>query len=131
MAVVQPFNSQWRDYLNIAPGSTNGSASFNAAWIDARKAREMFVHFAWTAVASTNAVFTIQGSEDPSLLDATAVTLTPTVIHGNAASLTLGATASAAIAMIEYIPSYMRVVYTRTAGGGANQLSVYLMGRAT
>ncbi len=131
MAVVVPFNTAWREYLNLPPGTSNGSASFNGAWIDTRKAREALIHFAWTAVAATNSVFTIQGSEDPSVSDTTAVTLTPTVIHGNGAVLTLGATASAAIALVEYIPSFMRIVYTRTAGGGANQLSIWIMGRAT
>jgi len=124
MAVVQPFVSQWRQYLSNQDGST----SFNAGWIDTRKCRELVAHVSWTAIAATAGTLALQGSEDDSLSSTTAVTLTATVTHG---AQPTGGTAGSLILVVEYIPSFVRLIYTRTGGGGANQFTAWIMGRAT
>lgn len=131
MAVVQPFNSQWRQYLQ----NQAGTANFNGGWIDTRKCKTLFVHVAYTSAANTGAAFGVQGTEDDSLTNFVQVVPDKTWINtGASVTITNGtapipsATAGSTMMFIENVPSFTRLNYVVTTGGST--LNVWIVGRA-
>ena len=75
----------------------------------------------WAAVLATAGVLSVEGSDDPSF---TAwVPLTVAASHGTWPNVAAGA--SSAMVVLSNCPGYLRLKYTRSAGGAADQFSVY------
>jgi len=121
MAVVLPFNTKWPEYMV----DQSGAASFQGNWIEVRKSKAIFMHVAWTAIASTAGTLSLDGSEDPTLTSI--VPLTATATHGAQPS---GGTAGQLIIVLENPPSFVRLNYVRSAGGGAAQFDAWAQGRS-
>lgn len=107
--------------LKLAPQS--GAASWVSAWIPVSQDgwRLASLTVAWGAVAATAGALSIEGTDDPG--GTAAVPLTVATSHGTWP--TVGATASAALVVLTNCPGWIRVRYTRTAGGGADQFQTY------
>lgn len=122
----------------------SGLASFTGRWIDTAMLSCISFNIWWTAVAATAGTLAIQASNDmtmgvdpnasgPTAESITTLTLTaPTGgstlgVHGNSGSLAVGASASSVVIIMEKLPKFLRVSYTRSAGGGSGQFfgSVY------
>lgn len=123
MAVVLPFNNAWREYVV----DQDGSASFTADVMETRKVRILLVNVAWTAIASTAGTLSVQGTEDPANASTSWVTLTASQTNGAQPS---AGTAGAILLAYEFVPTWTRLVYTRSAGGGAAQFDAWCMGRS-
>lgn len=75
----------------------------------------------WGAVASTAGVLAAEGTDDPTF--ATWVPLTVSVTHGTWPNV--AAVAANAMVVLSNCPGFVRLKYTRSAGGGADQFNVY------
>jgi hypothetical protein len=75
----------------------------------------------WSAVASTAGALSFEGTDDPT--QAGYVPLTVASSHGTWPNV--GATASSMMVVLSNCPGYVRLKYTRSAGGGAGQFKVY------
>lgn len=125
MSDIRPENAHDPQY-DLA---RDGSATWQGAWKDCSKSHCVSFTVTWTAVASTAGTLSLQGTDDPAKAATSLVTLTLPTTHG--AWPTVAATASTALAIIENPPRFVRVVYTRSAGGGAGQFNTYVSARAT
>jgi hypothetical protein len=120
----------------------DGRFNFNGRWIDTEKLSYLTFNIWWSAVALTNGTLAIQGSndltkgKDPNDAvagnppdDETVTALTPHVVHGNSASLTVSTTASRVIVVVDKLPKLCRVSYTASAGGASGQFFSKAFGR--
>ena len=112
----------------------SGLATFYGPWVDCSKARSMSFNLAWTAVAATAGTLSIEGTND----DAQAVTgtagtnvttLTIGTYHGTYP--TVSTSAANCMVIVEPCPKWVRIVYTRSAGGGAGQFTGRVFGRSS
>jgi len=106
---------------NVTLSAQSGLASWSTPWIPVGVGgwRDLSVTLAWSAVASTSGTLSVEGTDDPT--GTIAVPLTVDVAHG--AWPTVGATADKSLVVLSDCPGYVRVVYTRSAGGGAGQFT--------
>lgn len=112
------------DARNTQLASQSGLASWSSAWLAVGSAgyRMLSSTIAWSAVAATAGVITFEGSDDPA--HAAPVTLTIDKTHGDDISA-VGASAGEAVVVLADCPGWVRIVYTRSAGGGAGQFTMF------
>ena len=105
----------------------NGSmlANILGPWIDCADVVCMGFHAEWAAFAATSGTLSIQGSNDPTQTKFQEMTIS--VSHGTWP--TVGATAAGAIVLIQNPPHWLRLKYTRVAGGTTNQMQAWAFGR--
>jgi hypothetical protein len=123
----------------------SGLASFNGGWIDCAGISSLSINVWWSAVAATAGTFAFESSDDmsegqapnPAAGSIVQLTLTTpsagttTGFHGNAGSFSAGAAASSFMAILARPPRLVRITYTRSAGGGADQFNAAWHGRAS
>ncbi len=141
---VKPLAQSQADLLP----ATTGLASWVSPFVDCTYCHQISFTIAWTAVAATAGTLTIEGTDDPTqanslyshsyayaqvAADFTAgtnvVPLTITTTHGTYP--TVSTSAANAMVILENPPRFVRVKYTRSAGGGAAQFTVLASARAT
>lgn len=125
MADIRPQN----DHNPWFVQNQSGSSTWQSGWFDCSKSHCVSFTVSWTAVALTAGTLSLQGTDDPTKAATSVVTLTLSTTHGTWP--TVSTTASAGLAIIENAPRFVRVVFTSTAGGGANQFNVFVGARAT
>ena len=132
MSVVVPQNPKDDAYLV----GKSGLATFNGPWFDASLCKSLTFQLSWTAVAATDGTLSCEGTNDPAQAAVNVVTLAVGVVNVGASIEpqgtwpTVGATASKAQLKIVDPPHFVRVSYTRIAGGGAGQFSGFAFGRS-
>lgn len=130
MSVVVPQNPKDEAYaVNVS-----GAATWHGPWFDASLCASLTFNVSWSAVAATDGALSIEATNDPAQAAANVVTLladnTLTNVQVNG-TLTVSTTASKALITVTRPSHFVRVSYTRTAGGGANQFQVFVHGRST
>jgi len=125
MAVVQPFNSRYAAYFGVTGG--DGSGDIAGPWCDFSKSKVLIANIGWGVATSTAGTLALRGSEDPALSALSITTLTPTVVHG--AQPSAGTAGSIILVCVDH-PSFVQLIYTRSAGGAANQFFAWLHGRS-
>ncbi len=132
MSVVVPQNPQDIAYL----ANKSGLATFSGPWFDASLCKSVSFQLAWSAVAATNGTLSIEGTNDSAEAAADIVTIA-VAAAGIGASVefqgtwpTVGAIAANALVTLRDPPHFVRVSYTRVAGGGANQFQGFAFGRS-
>lgn len=107
----------------------SGAATWTSRWVKLETPRSVLVYMlAWTAVAATAGTLTIEVTNDP---DGGALN---TLALDNAQLTWLGTgfapstTAGLSLIVLENLPRYVRMKYTRSAGGGADQFSLRTFG---
>ena len=124
MSVVVPQNPKDDAYL---VGQT-GLSSWQGPWFDASLCHELGFTVAWTAVAATNGTLYIEGTDDPDKGALNVVPLTISTSHGTWP--TVAAIAGNAMVRVSNPPHFIRLGYTRIAGGGAAQFKAFCHGRS-
>lgn len=114
------------DVHNQALAAQSGLADWQSEWIPVAAAnfRRASFTLAWTLVAATSGTLAFEGTDDPAKAAANVVTLTIATSHGTYP--TVGAAAANALVVLDNCPGYVRVKYTRAAGGGAGQFSGFV-----
>lgn len=102
-----------------------GAASFDTGWVPvgANGFRNITFTAAWTAVALTAGVLSLEGTDDPAQASTSAVPLTLTATHGTWPNV--GTAAGNAMVGVSDAPAFVRLKYVRSAGGGAGQFNVW------
>lgn len=100
-----------------------GTTSFASDWLPVAAAgyRNASFTLAWSEAASTAGTLSFEGTDDPS--QAVYAPLTIATKHGTFPAV--GATADKALVALSNCPGWVRLVYTRSGGGGANQFNAY------
>ena len=111
----------------------SGLATWYGPWVNAEQYKQYGFTISWTAVASTDGTLSFQGTDDPAQAVAGAggtnvVTLTVSAPAGGTFP-TVGAAAANCMVRFENPSHFIRVIYTRVAGGGANQFQAFTHGR--
>ena len=112
----------------------SGLATFYGAWVDCSFLKQIGFTLSWTAVAATAGVLSVEGTDDAAQAVAGAggtnvVAITvATATGGTWPNVSTGA--ANAMVRFENPPRYIRIIYTRTAGGGAGQFSGFAHGRS-
>ena len=111
----------------------SGAASWYGPWFDCATCHQIGFTVSWSAVAATAGTLAIEGTDDTSQAVAGAgganvVTLTVSTSHGTFP--TVGTTAANAMVRLENPPHWVRLKYTRSAGGGASQFQAFAHGRS-
>lgn len=103
----------------------SGAASFVSDWLAVGAAGFADASYTldWTAVASTAGALTFEGTDDPS--GAKSAALTVDKQHGSDISA-VDANAGTAVVILTNCPGYVRVRWTRSAGGGAAQFNAFV-----
>lgn len=101
-------------------------ASFNGPWIDVGDYNTVEFHAEWTAVAATDGTLSIEGTLDKASINPQPLTIG--TFHG--AWPTVGVTADKTIVIIEKPPRFVRLVYTRVAGGALAQFLCRVFAKA-
>jgi hypothetical protein len=101
----------------------SGTGDWATSWIPVGAAgfRNASLTAKWAAAGSTSGTLSIEGTDDP--LGVVAVALTIDKSHGTYP--TVGATASQGLVALSNCPGFIRMKYTRAAGGAASQFDVY------
>lgn len=107
--------------LNRTLDAQSGLSSWTSAWVRVGKAGYRCISWttAWAAVAATSGTLSFEGTDDPT--QTSVVALTPTVTHGTYP--TVGTAAAAALVVLANCPGWVRMRYTRAAGGAAGQFT--------
>lgn len=110
-------------YASQPLASQSGAASFTSDPIPVAKSgfSRLSLTILWAAVAATAGVLSLEGTDDPT--QTTWVPLTITTYHGTWPNV--AATASQALVVLSDCPAFVRIRYTRSAGGGAAQFNAY------
>lgn len=103
--------------------SQSGAADFTSDPIPVAKSGYSRVSLSifWAAVASTAGVLSLEGTDDPT--QTKWIPLTIQTYHGTWPNV--GATASQALVVLSDCPSFVRIKYVRSGGGGAGQFNAY------
>lgn len=106
--------------------SISGAASWTSEWVAVGAGGWRTASFttAWGAGASTAGALGFEGTDDPDKAAGSVVPLTTAVSHGTFP--TVGATAGKALVVLTNCPGYVRQVYTRSAGGVADQFKSFV-----
>ena len=109
--------------LDLIPAKS-GLANWTSDWIPVASGgyRMASLQVNWTAVAATNGTLSVEGTNDASKTVVTSLTIDKS--HGTYP--TVGATASSAMVNVSDCPGWIRVKYTRVAGGGAGQFTGFI-----
>ncbi len=124
---------------------TNGdmSADIVGPWINTCGFENVIFQASWGTVASTSGSFSIEGTCDPSKSSVVSLpswgpTLNIFTSSPSAGTLLIASGVDCPVSMIDGIlglypasplPEFIRLRYTRSAGGAANQLQVQVIGR--
>jgi hypothetical protein len=116
-------------YVELALSSQSGLASWTSEWIDTRRYRFLLLLFSWSAAAGTAGTLGLEGTLDPAkaaqnIHDISSIV---TVYYGTWP--TVAASAGACTIPLDKVFPYLRLKYTRAAGGAAGQFSPYAFGR--
>lgn len=97
----------------------SGVTSFTSDWVPVGAAgfRRASFTLNWAGAASTAGTLSFEGTDDPT--QTVAVPLTLATSHGTFP--TVGASAAKALVVIDNCPGWVRLKYTGTGGGAANQ----------
>lgn len=103
----------------------SGAASFVSDWLAVGAAgyADASYTLAWAAAASTDGALTFEGTDDPSGTKFAPLTIDKQ--HGSDISA-VDANAGTAVVVLTSCPGYVRVRYTRVAGGAAAQFNGYV-----
>ncbi len=104
----------------------SGLATWQSNWVELATPKEILTYnIAWTAVAATDGLITLEGTNDPAKASTSIVTFTTANLTLWGTGFTVSTTAGKTFASVEGAPHFARMVYTRTAGGGAGQFSLW------
>ena len=105
----------------------NGSmaADILGPWMDCADVVCMGFHAEWAAFAATSGTLSIQGTNDPTQVKFQEMTIA--VSHGTFP--TVAAAAAGAIVLVQNPPHWVRLKYTRVAGGTTAQMQAWAFGR--
>lgn len=112
----------------------SGLATWRSEWVHITKPRCILTWLiAWTAFAATAGTITLEGTNDPlSAVSGAAgnnvFTLTTASLPLWGTGFTPDANAGRTWVALEGCPNYVRMVYTRSAGGGVDQFSYWIFG---
>jgi len=132
MSVTVPKNPKDDAYLY----NKSGSATFNGPWFDASECKSVVFQLSWSAFAATDGTLSCEGTNDPAQAAGNQVTLAVGVVNVGASIEpqgtwpTVGATASKCTLKIVDPPHFVRISYTRIAGGTTNQFQGFAFGRS-
>lgn len=106
-----------------------GLASFSGPWVRCDYLHRVSFTVSWTAVAATAGTLSLEGTDYPidrpelGAVPATAIVpLTITAFHGTWPAV--AAIAAVGLVIAENLPRWVRLTYTRSAGGGAAQFDI-------
>jgi hypothetical protein len=120
--------------LNKYLVSQSGLATWYGPWCDCRELKEIGFTISWTAVAATAGTLSFEGTDDPAQAVAgaggTNVVALANITAAGGTYPTVGTVAANCMVRFENPPIYIRVIYTRSAGGGAGQFSGFAHGRS-
>ena len=100
-------------------------ADVQGEWLDCDTVVAIAFHVEWSAFAATDGTLSIEGTNDPTQTKFQALTIN--VSHGTFP--TAGATAAGAIVILQNPPRFVRLKYTRTAGGTTGQMNAWVEAR--
>ncbi len=116
----------WRslqdDYEDSVTSGSSLAASRTYGWVDTRGWQTVRFALDIASVASTAGTFKLQEKVDGFDGSAVDIDMSKAVIHGNSNSATIAAGTVELTIAIENPSDHTRLVYTRTGGGGADQL---------
>jgi hypothetical protein len=121
--VVIAKDQEINDYL----AGQDGSATFNGAWIDTKGFSLLSFNIAWTAVAATSGTLSFDATNDPAKASTSIISsVTVSTIEGNSGALTVSTSAGVVGVNFSRLFRFMRLTYTRSAGGGASQFNAFV-----
>lgn len=107
----------------------DGSATWVSRWIELSSPASIISFLiTWTAVAATVGVLTVEVTNDPAQASTSVVTLTTASLTLWGTGFVPDASAGKTWLSLEALPRFVRVKYTRSAGGGAAQFSLFTFG---
>lgn len=122
MSGVKPWARADEHY--IEDGDMDGDIT--GAWLDCSDVVCAGFHVEWSAFALTAGTLSVEGTNDPTQV--AFQTMTISVSHGTFP--TVGATAAGAIVLVQNPPRFVRLKYTRTAGGTMDQMNAWTNSRS-
>ena len=107
----------------------NGTADWQTLWLDFWALQLAQFQVSWTAVAATAGTLQLQGTNDQAQAAGSILSFDNSLLTWWGNGPTVAATASTTMLAVASPMRFHRLIYTRGAGGGADQFTIACIGR--